>query len=226
MILRATPKPEPPESVTDPSDFLARLEDLEGDSHYSWTWDTITGIYDTVERAGHVTAGQLRAIDNIQASAEDVSAKPTCLTCSKTIEAHDGYQGHAWKHPNNVTRHILEEAQPMPTDTTHETVIEIDEDGNVGKPFTETETDTARELRANAYSDSLGLGDIGKSSRARREWSLAREGYRDGHRAGRREGAAAQQERDIEKVERVHEGARHELGARAFNAIIGALRAQ
>ncbi len=70
MILKATPIEEP-ESVTDPFEFLARLEDLEGDGDYSWAWDTITGIYDTVERTGRVTAGQLRAIDNIQASIVD-----------------------------------------------------------------------------------------------------------------------------------------------------------
>ncbi len=70
MILHAKPIEEP-ESVTDPSAFLSRLEDLEGDGHYSWAWDTITGIYDTVERTGCVTAGQLRAIDNIQASVVD-----------------------------------------------------------------------------------------------------------------------------------------------------------
>ena len=64
MILQAKPIP-PPESVTDPSEFLSRLEDLRDDSDYDWASDTIEGIYTTVTESERVTAGQLRAIDNI-----------------------------------------------------------------------------------------------------------------------------------------------------------------
>ncbi len=64
MILQAKPIAES-ESVTDPSAFLARLEDLRVDSDYDWASDTIEGIYTTITESGRVTAGQLRAIDNI-----------------------------------------------------------------------------------------------------------------------------------------------------------------
>ncbi len=65
MILKATPIEEP-ESVTDPSAFLARLEDLTHDEDFRWAADTLEGIYETVCRTDRVTAGQLRAIDNIE----------------------------------------------------------------------------------------------------------------------------------------------------------------
>ena len=68
-MIPATPKPEPPESVTDPFAFLTRLEDLRADSEYDWASDTIEGIYTTVTESGRVTEGQLRAIDNIEEGA-------------------------------------------------------------------------------------------------------------------------------------------------------------
>lgn len=70
-MIPATPKPEPPESVTDPFDFLSRLEDLRVDSDYDWAAETIEGIYTTVTGSGRVTKDQLRAIDNITAAVED-----------------------------------------------------------------------------------------------------------------------------------------------------------
>jgi hypothetical protein len=69
-MIPATPKPEPPRSVTDPFDFLTRLEDLRADTDYEWASDTIEGIYTTVTESGRVTDGQLRAIDNIEDAVE------------------------------------------------------------------------------------------------------------------------------------------------------------
>lgn len=69
MMLKATPLK--PESVTDAGAFLVRLEDLQGDDDYSWASETIEGIYATVTESGRVTAGQLRAIDNVVAAVED-----------------------------------------------------------------------------------------------------------------------------------------------------------
>ena len=57
---------EVPESVTDPSGFLSRLEDLANDENFRWAADTIEGIHETVTASGRVTSGQLRAIDNIE----------------------------------------------------------------------------------------------------------------------------------------------------------------
>ncbi len=70
-MIPATPKPTPPESVTDAFAFLSRLEDLCADSDYDWASDTIEGIYTTVTKMGRVTSGQLQAIDNITAAVED-----------------------------------------------------------------------------------------------------------------------------------------------------------
>ena len=64
-MLKAKPIEEP-ESVTDPFDFLSRLEDLRADSTYNFASDTIEGIYETVRERGRVTAGQQRAIENIE----------------------------------------------------------------------------------------------------------------------------------------------------------------
>lgn len=69
-MIKATPLP-PPESATDASDFLTRLEDLRDDSDYEWAADTLEGISETVTERGRVTAGQLRAIDNIVAAVEN-----------------------------------------------------------------------------------------------------------------------------------------------------------
>ena len=65
MIRKAEPLPEP-ESVTDPFEFLSRLEDMRADSDFEWASDSIEGIYTTVTASGRVTEGQLRAIDNIE----------------------------------------------------------------------------------------------------------------------------------------------------------------
>lgn len=65
MIRQAEPLPSK-ESVTDPFDFLSRLEDLRADDDFAWASDTIEGIYTTVTASGCVTEGQLRAINNIE----------------------------------------------------------------------------------------------------------------------------------------------------------------
>ncbi len=64
MMLKAKPLAAL-ESVTDPGAFLARLEDLRADTDYDWASETLDGIYTTVTERGRVTAGQLRAIENI-----------------------------------------------------------------------------------------------------------------------------------------------------------------
>ncbi len=55
---------EEPESVTDVVEFLSRLEGMQ--DGYAWASDTLDGIYTTVTETGRVTAGQVRAIDNIE----------------------------------------------------------------------------------------------------------------------------------------------------------------
>ncbi len=69
-MIHAKPKPEKPTSVTEPWAFIDRLETMANDDDYAWARDTIEGIYATVNRTGLVTAGQLRAIDNIEEGAQ------------------------------------------------------------------------------------------------------------------------------------------------------------
>lgn len=47
-------------------DFLQELSTMQEQRRYAFAGDTIEGIYTTVEHCGYVTAGQLKAINNIR----------------------------------------------------------------------------------------------------------------------------------------------------------------
>lgn len=49
------------------SDLLSE-ESSRGGLRYAWAEDTLTGIYETVEKTGRVSEAQRRAVDNIENS--------------------------------------------------------------------------------------------------------------------------------------------------------------
>lgn len=54
------------------TDFLQELSHMQEQRKYAFAGDTIEGIYTTVDHSGQVTAGQLRAINNIRKGVGDV----------------------------------------------------------------------------------------------------------------------------------------------------------
>lgn len=46
--------------------FVGRIDDLLASDDYTWAFDTLTGIKETVEHTRRVSDGQRRAIDNIE----------------------------------------------------------------------------------------------------------------------------------------------------------------
>jgi hypothetical protein len=53
------------------NDFLQELSNMQEQRKYAFAADTIEGIYTTVEHSRHVSAGQLRAINNIRKGVGD-----------------------------------------------------------------------------------------------------------------------------------------------------------
>lgn len=50
--------------------FTATIDDLLATGEYSWAWESLTGIKETVEKTRRVSDGQRRAVGNIEASGE------------------------------------------------------------------------------------------------------------------------------------------------------------
>lgn len=64
----ATGRTGSPFSFSVATDFIERIDDLLESGDYDWAADTLSGIRETVERIGQVTAPQERAVDNIEAA--------------------------------------------------------------------------------------------------------------------------------------------------------------
>jgi hypothetical protein len=57
-------------------DFLDELSELLGDTRFNFANDTLSGIFESVERTGHVTPGQYTAVGNIRTSVADREDRP------------------------------------------------------------------------------------------------------------------------------------------------------
>ncbi len=62
----AVPRGRDVDRSIDPAAFLQQIEELQNSSDYHWASDTLEGIYATVTEAGYATAGQQKAVDNIE----------------------------------------------------------------------------------------------------------------------------------------------------------------
>lgn len=57
-------------------DFLDELSELLGDTRYNFANETLSGIFESVERTGHVTPGQYTAVRNIRTSVQAREDRP------------------------------------------------------------------------------------------------------------------------------------------------------
>lgn len=60
--------PSTPVTEREVADFLDQIADMRGSGFFNWADDTLRGIEDSVAGSGNITAGQRRAIENIENS--------------------------------------------------------------------------------------------------------------------------------------------------------------
>lgn len=67
--------------------FVGTIDDLLTSDGYTWAFDTLTGIKETVEHSHRVTEGQRRAIRNIEERGE---------TARSTRRRYEGFRNRPW----------------------------------------------------------------------------------------------------------------------------------
>ena len=69
--------PGQPHKLTEAArDFLDEVAELLGDARYNFATETLSGVWNTVERTGRVTPGQYTAVGNIRRGVEEQEERP------------------------------------------------------------------------------------------------------------------------------------------------------